>query len=175
MITIFVDHCSDLKYIHFMTSVTSQEILYAKECFERVCFWHNVFVEHYHCDNGRFADEAFIDDITKKGQTISYCAAYAHFQNGKAEKAIQDVQDMARTMLLHAKARWPDAIHLSLWPYAMRMAIHIMNHLPDEADGSSRIEKFSRVEVQAKMQHFHTFGCPVYALTPEAENAKAKK
>ena len=25
------------------------------------------------------------------------------------------------------------------------------------------------------MQHFHTFGCPVYALTPEAENAKAKK
>ena len=25
------------------------------------------------------------------------------------------------------------------------------------------------------MQHFHTFGCPVYALTPEAENAKVKK
>ena len=25
------------------------------------------------------------------------------------------------------------------------------------------------------MHHFHTFGCPVYALTPEAENAKAKK
>ena len=57
-------------------------------------------------------------------------------------------------MLLHAKARWPDTIHLSFWSYAMRVAIHIMNHLPDEADGSSHIEKFSRVEVQAKMQHF---------------------
>ena len=25
------------------------------------------------------------------------------------------------------------------------------------------------------MQYFHTFGCPVYAFTPEAENAKTKK
>ena len=25
------------------------------------------------------------------------------------------------------------------------------------------------------MQHFHTLGCPVYALTLEAENAKAKR
>ena len=49
-----------------------------------------------------------------------------------------------------------------------------MNHLPDEADGSC-IEKFSQVEVQAKIQHCFTFGCPVYVLTPEAENAKAKK
>ena len=81
--------------------------------------------------------------ITKKGQTISYCATYAHFQNGKAEKAIQDVQDEARTILLHADARWSDAVHLSLWPHAMRMALHIMNHLPDEADGSSHTEKFS--------------------------------
>ena len=139
--TIFVGHCSDLKYVRFMTVVTSQETLNAKECFEHFCHQDNVFTEHYHCDDGCFADKAFIDDVTKKGQTISYCAAYAHFQNGKAEKAIQDVQDMARTMLLHAKARWPDAVHLSLWPYSMRMAKHIMNHLPDEADGGSFIEK----------------------------------
>ena len=84
------------------------------------------------------------------------------------------MQDTARTMLLHAKARWPDAVHLSLWPYPIRMVVHIMNQLPDEADGSSCIEKFSG-EVQAKMKNFHIFGCPVCALAPEAENAKAKK
>ena len=40
---------------------------------------------------------------------------------------IKDMQDMARTMVLHYKARWSD-VGLSLWPYAMRMALHIMNH-----------------------------------------------
>ena len=49
-----------------------------------------------------------------------------------------------------------------------------MNHLLDEADDSSCIEK-SQIEVHAKLQHFHTYGCPMYALTPEAENAKTKK
>ena len=126
-----------------MTAVTSGKTLYAKECFEHFCHQHNVFVEHYHCDDGHFADRAFIDDVIKKGQKISYCAAYAHFQNGKAEKAIWDMKDIARTMLLHAKSRWPDAVHLSLWPYIMRMVAHIMNHLPDEADGNSHTEKFS--------------------------------
>ena len=65
--TIFVDYNSDLKYIHFATAVTSEETLYAKECFECFCHQHNVFVEHYHCDDGYFADKAFIDDVTKKG------------------------------------------------------------------------------------------------------------
>ena len=100
-------------------------------------------MQHYHCDDGHFADKAFIDDLTKKGQNISYCAAYTHFQNGEAEKTICDMQDIARTMLFHAKARWPYAVHLSLWPYAMRMAVHSMNYLPDEANGSSHIENFS--------------------------------
>ena len=48
---------------------------------------------------------------------------------------------MARTILLHAKARWPDAMHLLLWLYAMRMAVHIRNYIPDEAGGGSHIEK----------------------------------
>ena len=67
-------------------------------------------MQHYLCENGSFADKAFIDDVTKKCQTISYCAAYAHFYKWKAEKTIQDVQDVAKTTLLHAKARWPDAV-----------------------------------------------------------------
>ena len=109
-----MDHCSELQYIHFITAVTSEETIYAKECFEHFCHQHNVFVEHYHCDNEHFADKACIYDVTKKDQTISYCAAYAHFQNGKEEKATQDMQDMARAMLLHDKVRLPDAVHLSL-------------------------------------------------------------
>ena len=54
------------------------------------------------------------------------------------------------------------------------MAVHIMNNLLDEVDGSSCIDKVSLVEMQVKMQYFHTFGCPEYALTPEAESAMSK-
>ena len=60
-------------------------------------------------------------------------------------------------MLLHAKARWPDTVPLSLWSYEMRMVVHIMKQLPEEADGSSHIEKISQVEVQTKMQHYHSY------------------
>ena len=79
-------------------------------------------------------NKAIIDDITKNknGQTISYCVVYAYFQNGKAKRAIQDVKDMSRAILLCAKTRWPDAVHLCLWPYAMSMPVLITNHLPDK-------------------------------------------
>ena len=82
---------------------------------------------------------------------------------------------MARTMLLHAKGRWPNAIHLALWPYVMRMAVHVQNNVPNNIDGSSRLEAFARISVAPKASHYHTFGCPIFALTTEAESGKAKK
>ena len=173
--TVFVDHYSDLKYVHYMSEITSEETIYAKKCFERYSAGFNVKVEHYHCDNGRFADNAFIQHCEGMGQGITYCGVNAHFQNGRAEKAIRDLQTMARKMLLHAKGRWPEAIHLSLWPYAMRMAVHVHNNVPHNEDASSRLESFARIAVSPKSSHYHTFGCPVFALTTEAEQGKAKK
>ena len=108
------------------------------------------------------------------GQNITYCGVNTHFQNGHAEKAIRDLQTMAHTMLLHAKGRWPDAIHLALWPYAMRMAVHVHNNLPNNQDGSSQLEVFARISIAPKDSHYHTFGCPVFALTTEAEIGKLR-
>ena len=67
-------------------------------------------------------------------------------------------------MLLHAKARWPSAVHLCLWPYAVRMAVYIYNTAPVLLDGKSRIELFSGVNVGFRMKDNHVFGCPVFAL-----------
>ena len=78
---------------------------------------------------------------------------------------------MAQKMILHAKGRWPQAIHLSLWPYALRMAVRATNAV----DASSRLEAFTRIAVSSKLSHFHTFGCPTYMLTIEAEQGRAKK
>ena len=118
--TVFVDHFSRLSYVHLQESLTSADTLKAKHAFEKFCGTHGVQVQHYHCDNGRFADNAFITDVFEQHQNISYCGVNAHFQNGVAEKRIRDLQDLTRTSLLHATARWPKAISVHLWPYALR-------------------------------------------------------
>eukprot|EP00804_Cyclotella_cryptica_P005599 CCRYP_003078-RA/>CCRYP_003078-RA protein AED:0.11 eAED:0.06 QI:0/-1/0/1/-1/0/1/0/102 len=96
-----------------------------------------VRIKQYHADNGRFADKAFKQHCSHQKQAITYCGVNAHFQNGIAERAIRDITEATRTMLLHAKARWPSAVHLSLWPYAVRMAVHIRNTVPVLLDGRS--------------------------------------
>ena len=124
-------------------------------------------VQHYHADNGRFADNAFISDVRQKGQTISYCGVNAHFQNGIAERRIRDLQETTRTQLLHAKARWPEAINEALWPSALRNANHLKNNLPRKAEGDNAVspmELFSGVNVLSKLKDHHAFGCPIYAL-----------
>ena len=131
---------------------------------------------HYHADNGQFADNLFLEDVTKSRQTISFCGVNAHFQNGIAEKRIRDLQESTRKQLLHAKAHWPDAVELNLWPYALRNANHLCNMLPDKEDGTSPLERFARTNVSPKLKENHAFGCPVYALQNElAAGGRIKK
>ena len=99
----------------------------------------------------------------------------AHFQNGRADKAIRDIHTAARKMLLYANSRWPDAIHLSLWPYTMHMVVHIHNNALNITDGTSRLESFARIEVSPRVDQYHTFGCPFYHLTTQASTGKAKQ
>jgi hypothetical protein len=162
--TIFVDHYSRLSYVYLQKTSSSAETVQAKKAFETYCKTYHVRVLHYHADNGRFADNAFRADVEDKRQTISYCGVNAHFQNGIAEKRIRDLQDAARTMLLHAKHRWPNAITTNLWPYALRTANEINASTPNLTDGISPLEKFSGTKVKPKFRHFHTFGCPAYVL-----------
>ena len=81
----------------------------------------------YHC---RFCDNAFRAACEQGGQRLTFCGVNAHFQNGRAEKEIRDLSESAHKQLLHAQARWPSAIHLSLWPYALRTAVALNNTLP---------------------------------------------
>ena len=158
--TVFVDHFSDLKYVHCMSEITSEDTIHAKGCFERHAAGFNVRVEHYHCDNGKSADNAFIQHCEGMGQGITYCGVNAHFQNGSGEKAIRDLQTMAQKIILHTKGRWPKEINLPLWPYALQMAVHVHNNVPNAADDRSHLEAFSRIAVSPKSSNYHTFGFP---------------
>ena len=74
--TIFIDHFSDLSYVHIQTSLT-------KRAFQAYARNHGVIIKHYHSDNGRFADKQFLSAVEQDQQTISFCAAYDYFQNDK--------------------------------------------------------------------------------------------
>ncbi len=162
--TVFVDHFSRLRYIHFHTSLTSEETIQAKMAFEKFAARHGVKIQQYHADNGRFADNAFISHCEDNKQLLTYCGVNAHFQNGIAERAIRDIQEQARKSLLHAINHWPKVMDLSLWPYATCYAVFLHNVLPSQEDGRSRLEVFGNFSVGHRLSDCHTFGCPVYAL-----------
>jgi hypothetical protein len=162
--TVFVDHFSGMSYVYLQKGATAAETIEAKKAFERFSSTHGVVVKHYHSDNGIFETREFQDEVAVCQQTISFCGVNAHHQNGKAEKKIRDLQELTRTMILHAQQRWSDAINAYLWPFAMKMANDLSNRAPGIHTGVSPLELFSQVEMSPRVKHSHTFGAPVYVL-----------
>ena len=149
-----MDDYSRYTNVHLQKQLTSEEILEAKNVFEAHCRHHQVHVQHYHADNGRFADNLFVQDAIGKGQTLSYCGVNAHWQNGIAERMIRTLRETARTQLLHSIERWPIASYIHLWPYSIRYSadIHNQTHKKEE---DTPLSKFTGIDA---------FGCPIYAL-----------
>jgi hypothetical protein len=90
--TILVDSYSDFTVIWNQTSTNAEQALGAKQAFEGSASANNVHFHHYHADNGRFAEPTVVNDISNKGQTISFSGVGAHHQNGVAERRIRDLQ-----------------------------------------------------------------------------------
>jgi hypothetical protein len=100
---------------------------------------------------------------------MSYSGVGAHHQNGRAEKIIRDIQDLARSSLILAIERWPTAIDIRLWPYAIWRAAHVMNYSIKMGKGKCPMEVMSRVEITPNPVNKHPFGCPVYVLDSKAQ------
>ena len=110
-------------------------------------------------------------DVQEQKQTITFCGVGGHHQNGIAEKAIRDVCEDGRTTLVHANQLWPEAIRLSLWPYALKHAERIRNLYHLDAIGNSPLEKFSRVKGKPELKHEHPLFCPVYVLDEKLQGS----
>ena len=123
--SVFADHVSSFTYGHLHQAMTTQKTIDAKHAFERIAEQHAICIRHYHCDNGHFADSAFMDDVHKAGQTITICGVGAHHQNGVADRHIHDITESAQTMLLHATHRWPKTITSNLSPQALKHAMNV--------------------------------------------------
>ena len=91
----------------------------------------------------------------------------AHHQNGKAEVQITRLQELTRSMLSHARRKWPQEITANLWPYALRMANDSINATPNMNDKQrqSPDQMFSGSEVTTMRQP----DWPNFAETMEVE------
>jgi hypothetical protein len=111
--SIFVDHFSRLRFVHLMQDLSSEESVKAKRAFEQLAAEHGVTIRHYHCNNGRFADNAFKQACQERNQQLTFCGVNAHFQNGIAERAIHDLFHDAHLKLRECM-RNPIAFHAEM-------------------------------------------------------------
>ena len=81
--------------------------VFTKHAFEKFTAKHGVCINHYHCDNGLYADNAFKD-----------------FQNGIA------IVESEQKQLLHTHALWTAVVHFAPWLYATWNAIRLVFACP---------------------------------------------
>jgi hypothetical protein len=60
--------------------------------------------------------------------------------------------------------RWPSAITISLWLYALHHINDVYNATPALKSGQIPLERFSATTVRPKVFDFHPPACPVYIL-----------
>jgi starvation-inducible outer membrane lipoprotein len=102
------------------STCTSCEILHwNKRAYEKLLAQANRRVKHYHADNGRFADNGFLEAVNTKNQKITFCGVGAHHQNGIIENK-NIILKGARTLLLHGMGMWPQMINSMFWPFAFK-------------------------------------------------------
>ncbi|KAG2964949.1 hypothetical protein PC120_g27310 [Phytophthora cactorum] len=121
------------------------------------------FVRH---DGAReFATNSLKDFYKDEGIKQQTTVPYAHQTNGTAERAIQTIVTIGRSMLHHAK------LDKCFWAEAAMTAIYVKNRLP-----SPKIEHKTPFEIVYKskpsVKHMRVFGCRTYILTPKEKRLK---
>jgi transposase InsO family protein len=171
---IFVDHSSNHVHVEFQAHLNTHETLTAKENYELMCRDLGVVAQSFLTDNGSaFSSKEFASELAKFEQIIRFAGTGAHHHNGRAERSIQTIMAIARTMMLHSAIHWPDVSDACLWPMAVQHAVFLHNHMPNEATGISPHDIFTRSRwEQRKFHDLHVWGCPVYVLEKAMHDGK---
>lgn len=152
--TVYVlDQRSRFGYVRLQKTSSAEETIVGKRAFETYARRHGITVKNYLADNGIFKANLWVEECKKQGQGLTFAGVNAHHQNGVAERRICELQDMARTMLIHANSRWSESVTTNLWPYAIRMANEAINNTPSfqDEDGKTPVELFANSKVTANL------------------------
>ena len=127
---VFVDQCTKFVYVTYQLSTSSVETVESKQKFEKFAASHGVQIRHHRADNGAFNTRVFKESVAAARQTIDFCGANAHHQNGLIECMIQTLTYRARALLLHAMYHWSAVVTAELWPFPLWMVVETHNNSP---------------------------------------------
>jgi transposase InsO family protein len=164
--TVYINQVSRLSFTYLQKTATAEETLEGKQAFEKYLEQGGVRIGGYHANNDIFKINKWVLACRAKGQNLSFSGVNAHHQNGMAERQIRLLQELTRTMLIHASKQWPNSITANLWPYALCMANKFLNETPSMQDKARRTAQhiYSAINVMPNPKHWKPFGCPVYVL-----------
>ena len=109
-----MDQVAKLSFTYLQKTATVEENIEGKEAFERYALDRGVTVRYYHADNVIFRANKWVADCVRKGQALTFAGVNAHHQNGLAERRIREIQELARTILIHVANRWPKCVTTNL-------------------------------------------------------------
>ena len=128
--TVLVDQALKVGYVLLQKSADAIETVEAKLVHELLMRSLGIEVKAYHADNGVSRAHKWVSASAEQNQRLTFAGVNAHYQNGVAERRIREIQEMARTMMVHANRRWPSCFSTMLWSYVIRMANNIYNNTP---------------------------------------------
>jgi hypothetical protein len=166
-----VDRASSYVHVEHQFGFSAVETIRAKQAYERKCMDNVMSVQDYLTDSGVLKANAFVKHINETHQLIRFCGTNAHHQNGVAERAIQSISNMARSMILHSSIHWKDEIDALLWPQAVTYAGHIYNNTTKNGVCPADIFTGSAVP-RHRLVDLHVWGCPLYVLNPKIQQGK---
>jgi hypothetical protein len=150
-------------------------MLHSKADFETLCRHHGINIRSIRADNGIYSSRSFQGACTAANQQLTVCGVGSHWQNGVVERAIGLIQATARTILLHAMAKWPDIIDTSFWPFAIRHSVNLYNISSRSGLHKSPWELFTGTPPSKHPSGSHVFGCPTFVLHKAAQDNPASQ
>ena len=171
---IYVNMATNLVHVEFQRHLNTHKTLAATAEFERMCLNAGIIPQEYLSDNGSaFTSKEYMAHLRQFSQISRFAGVGAHHHNGVAERAIQTIMSIARTMMLHAAIHWPDMADPSLWPMAVQHAVFLHNHVPSPTTGLCPHDLFFKTRwSQTKFHDLHVWGCPVYVLDKTLSDGK---
>lgn len=150
------DEATDFDMVYFCKTKSEVPSLLAKLItdFEAIA---NKPIRTIYSDNGSEFKNSVTDLLFAKEKIQHLTSApFCPQQNGRIEREIQSIQNMARTML-HASA-----LPLTLWPEAVATAVYIKNRLPNSSCNLTPVERLTKIKPE--ISHILEFGAPVHLI-----------